>query len=70
MNTLNDTPPAVTIDAPEPEFGEGAARLAAAALLAKGHSAEDVREYAADRPEAGYMWRPIAGAMDALAAEG
>jgi hypothetical protein len=67
--TVNDPPPAVTTDPPEPEFGKDVARLAAAALVAKGHTAEDVREYAADRPAAGYMWRPIAAAMDALLGE-
>lgn len=61
---------AVVPDPPEPEFDEDVARVAAKTLLAKGHTAEAVRAYAAGHPDGAYMWRPIAAAMDALLAEG
>lgn len=70
MKTLNDTPPAVTTAPSESEFDEGVARIAAARLLAEGHTAGSVREYAARNPKADYMFLAIADAMDGLRAEG
>ena len=72
MNTLNDPLAAVTPAPaePEPTFPEEAARRAAAVLFAQGDTAEDVREFAAGRPEALYMWSAIAAQMDVPRGEG
>lgn len=60
----DDTPPAVTTD---PAEAERAARYAAAALLAEGLTAEEVREYGAGRPaEFRSLFTRVADAMDAL----
>lgn len=68
MTTLDETPPSVTANGPEPDFDANVAALMAGKLLAQGDTSQDVREWASGRPEFASMWGAVANAMDKLTA--